>query len=86
MPSIKHPFDPDSLYQVDEDDNIRVTNGNQWGVFTKEGVHLSGEIRQADPQLCVWVGNNPGQEGQLRSPAVSASAPESRDASMTRCL
>ena len=53
MPSIKHPFDPDSLYQVDEDDNIRVTNGNQWGVFTKEGVHLSGEIRQADPQLCV---------------------------------
>jgi len=49
-----------------------VSNGNQWGIFTKEGVHLRGEIRQADPQLCVWVGNNPGEEGQLRSAAVAA--------------
>jgi len=46
MPSIKHPFDPESLYQVDEEGNIRVSNGNQWGVFTREGRHLSGDIRQ----------------------------------------
>ncbi|MDG1112530.1 MAG: hypothetical protein P8N63_02040 [Pseudomonadales bacterium] len=72
MPSIKHPFDPESLYQVDEEGNIRVSNGNQWGVFTREGRHLSGDIRHADPQLCVWVGNNPGQEKQLRSAAVTA--------------
>ena len=72
MPSIKHPFDPESLYQVDDEGNIRVSNGNKWGVFTREGRHLSGDIRQADPQLCVWVGNNPGQENQLRSAAVAA--------------
>ena len=72
MPSIKHQFDPESLYQVDDEGNIRVSNGNQWGVFTREGRHLSGDIRHADPQLCVWVGNNPGQEKQLRSAAVAA--------------
>lgn len=72
MPSIKHPFEPDFIYQVDEDGNIRITNGNQWGVFTKEGIHLSGDIRHADPQLCVWVANNPSQEGQLRSSSVTA--------------
>ncbi|MBL6688727.1 MAG: hypothetical protein ISP92_10895 [Pseudomonadales bacterium] len=72
MPSIKHPFEPDFLYQVDENGDIRVTNGNAWGVFTKEGIHLSGDIRHADPQLCVWVANNPSADGQLRSAAVTA--------------
>jgi hypothetical protein len=72
MPSIKHPFEPDFLYQVDENGDIRVTNGNAWGVFTKEGIHLSGDIRHADPQLCVWVSNNPSADGQLRSAAVTA--------------
>ena len=72
MPSIKHPFEPDFLYQVDENGDIRVTNGNAWGVFTKEGIHLSGDIRHADPQLCVWVANNPSADGQLRSSAVTA--------------
>ena len=59
MASMYHPFDTETLYQVDEDGNIRLTNGNSVGIFTKEGNHLSGEIRQAAPQLCVWVGNNP---------------------------
>ena len=53
MASMYHPFDTDTLYQVDEDGNIRLTNGNSVGIFTKEGNHLSGEIRHADPQLCV---------------------------------
>ncbi|MEM1434169.1 MAG: hypothetical protein AAGG11_08965 [Pseudomonadota bacterium] len=59
MASITHPFDPDSLYQADENGNIRISKGNQVGIFTAEGVHLSGDILHADPQLCVWVGNNP---------------------------
>ncbi len=59
MASITHPFDPDTLYQMDDDGNIRITNGNRVGIFTPKGVHISGDIRQADPQLCVWVGNNP---------------------------
>jgi len=49
MPSIKHPFDPESLYQVDDEGNIRVSNGNQWGVFTREGRHLSGTFVTRTP-------------------------------------
>ncbi len=59
MASITHPFDPDTLYQADDDGNIRVSNGNRVGIFTAQGVHISGDIKHADPQLCVWVGNNP---------------------------
>ena len=64
MASLTHPFDPDTLYELDDSGNIRVTNGNSVGIFTTKGVYLSGDIRQADPQLCVWVGNNPGDANQ----------------------
>ncbi|MEM7099656.1 MAG: hypothetical protein AAF541_15425 [Pseudomonadota bacterium] len=59
MPSIAHPFDPESIYRKDDQGNIRITRGNLEGIFTQQGVHISGEIREADPQLCVWVGNVP---------------------------
>lgn len=59
MASMYHPFDTEALYQADEDGNIRISRGNSVGVFTAQGIHLSGDIKQADPQLCVWVGNNP---------------------------
>ena len=59
MPTMYHPFQTDTLYAVDDDGNIRVSRGNGVGIFSPQGVHLSGDIKQADPQLCVWVGNNP---------------------------
>ncbi len=59
MASLYHPFETDTLYQADEDGNIRLSNGNSVGIFTNEGVYISGDIKHADPQLCVWVGNNP---------------------------
>ena len=59
MASMYHPFDTDTLYEVTEDGNIRLSNGNRVGLFTAHGIHISGDIRHADPQLCVWVGNNP---------------------------
>ena len=59
MASMYHPFETDVLYQCDEDGNIRLTQGNSVGIFTREGINISGEIKHADPQLCVWVGNNP---------------------------
>ena len=65
MAGLTHPFDPDALYVLDEDGNVRVVKGDRFGVFTGEGVHLSGEIREADPQLCNWVSNNPDPAGQL---------------------
>ena len=61
MASITHPFDPDALYQINADGNVQVTRGNQVGVFTREGVHVSGEFRHADPQLCIWVGTQIGE-------------------------
>lgn len=75
MPSMTHPFDPETLYVLDEDGNIRVTRGNSVGVFTNEGVHLSGDLKQADPQLCVWIGNvpDPNATGRPGRPSVVAS-------------
>lgn len=68
MASMTHPFDTDVLYQVDGDGNIRLTQGNRVGVFTRWGVHLAGEIKQADPQLCNWVGNNPDPDKVISRP------------------
>lgn len=64
MASMTHPFDPDTLYELAADGNIRVSNGKTFGIFTTKGQHISGELRQADPQLCVWVGNNPDAANQ----------------------
>lgn len=57
--SIRHPFDRESVYELTEENQVRVTRGEQQGLFTAEGIHIEGEIRQADPQLCVWICNNP---------------------------
>ena len=65
MANLTHPFDPDSLYEVDDDGNVRVSNGNSVGVFDSRGVYITGDIRMADPQMCNWVTNNPPPDGQL---------------------
>ena len=71
MASMTHPFDTETLYQVDEDGNIRLSNGNSVGIFTRWGQHISGDIKQADPQLCNWVGNNPDMSGTIARPGKS---------------
>ena len=53
---IRHPFG-DVIYQLTDDGNVQVTDGNRQGLFNKSGQWLSGELRQADPQMCVWVTN-----------------------------
>jgi hypothetical protein len=52
---IRHPFTK-ALYELDDDGNIRVTQGDRFGVFTIRGKWISGELRECDPQLCGWVG------------------------------
>lgn len=71
MPTLTHPFDPSRLYELTEDGNIRVSDGDSFGLFTTEGRHISGDIREADPQLCVWVGNNPEPAVQLSDSHVT---------------
>ena len=57
MLGIKHPFTK-ALYEQDGEGNILVTtaDGSKSGTFTVEGRHLSGELRECDPQMCGWVG------------------------------
>lgn len=77
MADMTHPFDTETLYEAIEDGNVRLSNGDKVGIFTNEGRHLSGDIREADPQLCVWVANNPDPEGQLASSRLAGRDPES---------
>ena len=55
MNGIRHPFTR-ALYELDGDGAIRVTLDGGSGRFTSEGRWISGELREADPQLCGWVG------------------------------
>ncbi|MEM7019054.1 MAG: hypothetical protein AAF512_17140 [Pseudomonadota bacterium] len=74
MATLTHPFDPASQYELDQDGNIRVSKDGKFGIFTTEGRYLSGDIREADPQLCVWVGNNPTEAQQKAALNVSRAA------------
>ena len=71
MAALYHPFDRDHLYEAAEDGNILVTAGERKGLFTNQGIYISGELRHADPQICVWVGNNPDPATQLSKPRVA---------------
>ena len=63
--SMTHPFDTDTTYELREDGTVRVSRGDQEGVFTEEGIYVSGEIRFADPQVCNWINNVPNPDTQL---------------------
>jgi hypothetical protein len=69
--SLTHPFDSDSLYELMGDGNIRVSKDSAEGVFSPAGVHLSGEIREADPQVCNWVSNVPNPATQLATSRIA---------------
>lgn len=55
MLGIRHPFSR-ALYEQDGHGNVRVTHDGKIGTFTPKGVWLDGELFEADPQLCNWVG------------------------------
>jgi hypothetical protein len=73
MNGVRHPF-THALYELDGEGAIRVTLDGSSGRFTVEGRRISGELREADPQLCGWVGGprmhrsrtTPTSEGGLR--------------------
>ncbi|MDA0979074.1 MAG: hypothetical protein O3B72_10980 [Proteobacteria bacterium] len=62
---IRHPFEPETIYDLNEDGNVTITRDGSVGVFTPEGIYISGDIREADPQMCVWTANNPDPNSQL---------------------
>lgn len=64
--STRHPFGG-ALYELTADGNVRVSDGERQGLFRPDGRWISGELRESDPQLCVWVANNPEPEQQMAS-------------------
>ena len=59
----RHPF-TNALYALNADGNIVVTDSDRQGIFRPDGRWISGDIREADPQLCVWVANVPGAQSE----------------------
>lgn len=69
--STQHPF-TNALYELRPDGNVSVVDGAKQGVFHPDGRWISGALRTADPQLCVWITNNPQTEAQSDSHLTAA--------------
>ena len=60
MNGVRHPF-TGALHEQDGNGNVRVTKRDRSagrdivGIFTSDGRWISGELEEADPQLCGWV-------------------------------
>jgi hypothetical protein len=55
MNGLRHPFSG-AHYEQDGTGHILVTSSRgQAGLFTPKGKWVSGELEEADPQLCGWV-------------------------------
>ena len=65
-PAIKHPFGG-ALYELQEDGTVLITDGDKQGLFKRDGRWISGELREADPQMCVWISNQPPPPEELDS-------------------
>jgi hypothetical protein len=56
MLGLVHPFSR-ALYEQDGKGNVRVVLvGGKVGVFSSQGTWLEGDVFEADPQFCGWVG------------------------------
>jgi len=61
-----HPVSGD-VY-TDEGGNVRVDSGGKTGLFRRDGSWISGELRQADPMMCIWMaGHNFGDSVPFRN-------------------
>ncbi len=52
---ILHPFTR-ALYERVDAERVRVTLDGKSGIFRTDGSWIEGELREADPQLCGWLG------------------------------
>jgi hypothetical protein len=56
-----------AVYELDDDGNIVVSRDGSSGVFTGNGVWLSGDVRDADPELCRWIDSGKNPSPRLKS-------------------
>lgn len=54
MTKARHPL-TNAEYHAENPNSVRVVDGDKWGRFDRYGAWLEGEIRQCDPQLCIWL-------------------------------
>ena len=69
MRGLRHPFSK-ALYEKNEDGSIRVTDNGKTGLFKRSGEWIEGELLEADPHLCGWVGGP-----QIGNHRVTSQAP-----------
>lgn len=55
MRSIRHPLSG-AIYDLNSDGTVQVEKDGRSGVFRADGSYVSGDIYNADPQMCVWIG------------------------------
>ena len=65
-PSVRHPFSG-AIYALQTDGTVQVPGDGGKGIFRPDGRWVSGELREADPQMCVWVSNQSPPVEQLES-------------------
>jgi hypothetical protein len=54
--TINHPLSG-ATYDLQADGSVRVVaKDGSIGIFDKNGEWQSGELKQADPHLCLWIG------------------------------
>jgi hypothetical protein len=68
MRTIKHPLSGATYDRMDDGTVRVVTRDGRSGRFDQHGTWLSGDARQADPHLCLWIG---GKELPNRSRRVA---------------
>ena len=57
MSGLRHPLSG-AVYEVTDEGSIRVTTDESSGLFDREGVWISGELRASDPQMCNWLASS----------------------------
>lgn len=55
MPKLRHAL-TGGIYQLEEDGLVYVEEGGRSGRFHADGRWHSGDLRQADPHLILWLG------------------------------
>ena len=54
MSGLRHPLSG-AVYDLTEEGGVEVTTEDSSGVFDRNGVWISGDLRSCDPQMCNWV-------------------------------
>ena len=62
MAALKHPLSG-ATYRVCGDGMVEVDNNGVKGIFRHDGRWLSGDLRQADPHMVLWLAGPQLPEG-----------------------